>query len=484
MCKSWVENEFENIDLGDQRLQKRLSIICQRFAESPQSPINHACSNWPETKAAYRFFQNKNVSYKEILKSHQQATLLRAAGHDYILAIQDTSYFNYSNHFKTMGLGTISKFDGKNKKDIAVKGLIVHTSLAATVDGLVLGVLDQNIYSRLPRSQEKQALKEKSHGAVFPIQEKESYKWIQALENTVRAFGQKANRVVTVCDREADIYDLFARADQLNTHVLIRAMQNRVVNRESPYSQATGEKLYDLLNKQKTLGRIEIKIPKQTNKPERKALCEVSACKFTLNPSEHHFNRKDILPKNMPVYAIHVKEINALSLKDAIDWKLLTNLAVTSFEEALEKIKWYCIRWRIEIWHKILKSGLQVEDCRLTTAPRLIRYLSVMSIVAWRIFWITLVARAFPEDSCLLFLNDIEWKVLYRKFNKKNKEHKQFPAKPPSMSQAVSWIAQLGGFLARKNDKLPGNTHIWRGLKKFTIMIETVAEMNDFVGNS
>ena len=134
----------------------------------------------------------------------------------------------------------------------------------------------------------------------------------------------------------------------------------------------------------------------------------------------------------------------------------------------MEKIKWYCLRWRIEVFHKVLKSGLKVEDCRLSTADRLIRYLSIMSIVAWRIFWITLVARTSPECSCSIFLKEFEWKILYYKFHK----NKQLPKQPPSLKQSIKWIAMLGGFLARKGDNDPGIIHVWRGLKKLAIMIE------------
>jgi hypothetical protein len=479
MDDNWVRNEFKILDLGDRRLNKRIETICKRFADAPLSPINNACDNWAETKAAYRFFQNEKVDYREITRSHQTATVQRARANEYTLAIQDTTFMNYTPHSETTGLGVISKHDGINKKDIETKGLVMHSTIAAATDGLVLGVIDQNIYSRLPISNKKRKLKKKTHDTSLSIKEKESYKWVQALENTVAAYGEKARQVVTVADREADIYDLFLRVDQLNTNALIRAMQNRTVNRESPYSK-TGEKLWDLLDNTTPLGTIDIVIPKQAKRPQRTAHCDVTVCKFTLNPSEHHYNRKEALVKDIPLYAIHVNEIDPQPDEDAIDWKLLTNLVVTTLEDALEKIKWYCLRWRIETWHKILKSGLKVEECRLSKAERLIRYLSVMSIVAWRIFWITLISRSVPEASCLIFLNDIEWKILYKKFNK----NKSIPNTPPTITQAVCWIAQLGGFLARKNDGYPGNTHIWRGMKKFTTMIETVMEMKNFVGNS
>jgi hypothetical protein len=180
----------------------------------------------------------------------------------------------------------------------------------------------------------------------------------------------------------------------------------------------------------------------------------------------------------LKIHAIYVSEIKTPEGCFPIDWMLLYNLPINNFEDALEKIRWYCLRWRIEVFHKVLKSGLKVEDCRLSTADRLIRYLTLMSIVAWRIFWITLVARAAPNASCLLFLSNTEWKILFSKRHR----NKKIPEQPPSVEEVVRWIAQLGGFLARKGDKSPGITHIWRGLKKFTDLIEGVNIARDICG--
>ena len=130
------------------------------------------------------------------------------------------------------------------------------------------------------------------------------------------------------------------------------------------------------------------------------------------------------------------------------------------------------------IFHKILKSGFHVEDCRLGTADRLIRYLALMSIVTWRIFWLTHVARVAPETCCLIFLNDFEWKILFRTV----KRDEAFPGRTPSMKETVGWISQLGGFLARKKDKEPGITHLWRGLKKFAAILEGVEIAKDIYG--
>ncbi len=232
------------------------------------------------------------------------------------------------------------------------------------------------------------------------------------------------------------------------------------------------------MKKKKVQGVIKVMIPEQEKKPARLATCLVRFSEFKLTPPRNHIKlRTEELPA-LSLYAIHVTEKNSSKGVDPIDWMLLINLPVFNYEEALEKIKWYCLRWRIEVLHKILKSGLKVEDCRLSTAERLIRYLALMTIVAWRIFWVTLVARVAPNVSCLLFLNDMEWKILFSKFNSQNK----IPERAPSVKECVNWIAQLGGFLARKSDKDPGITHIWRGLKKFENILEGVELARNIYG--
>lgn len=467
MDENWALKEFDSAKLGDTRLNNRLSILADRFAKSPVSPINQACENWAETKAAYRFFKNDNVSYKEITKSHIETTTERCSEFSTVLAIQDTTYFNYTKHSETKGLGILTKNKGKYKDNNTV-GLIMHSTLAVSTEGVPLGIIDQKIYSRAEQSKKKETLT-KSEKEKLPIVEKESYRWLESLKNTHNKFNTKSSsNIVTVCDRESDIYDFFCVAKNLDSSVLVRANYNRKVNKKSNFSHITGEKLWSLLRSKKCKGVIKIQVPKQKNKPDRVATCEIKFCDYKLTAPNNHID-SNIQPK-LKMYAIYVYEKECPADIEPIEWMLITNIPITKIEQAFEKIEWYCLRWRIETWHKIIKSGLKVEDCRLSDAERLFRYLAVMSIVAWRIFWITLVARVAPEVSCYLFLSDLEWKILFTKFKKNN----EYPKNPPTTMQCVRWIAQLGGFLARKGDGDPGITHIWRGLKKFEDILEGV----------
>lgn len=467
--QAWATKELNLADLGDERLKERLIQLAGAFFKSPESPINQAFGSWADVKAAYRFFSNAKIEDKKIMDSHSQATKTRCKTEDTVLAIQDTSYFNYTSHPQTVGLGPLNSHRGLNVKKLVASGLIMHTSFAVSKEGLPLGILEQKISSREDISAEIKELKRKTHNTVFPIEERESNKWLASLKSTQQLFRGERTKLITICDREADIYEFFKLASELDAKLIVRARHDRRVNKSSPFSRTTGEALWKLLKSEKVVAELEVQIPKAEKQVARKATCEVRFREVVISPTAYNMkNQTDLLPL-LGLKAIYVAEKNPpAEVAEPLDWMLLTNLEVNTTEDTLDIIKKYSLRWRIEVFHKILKSGLKVEDCRLSTAERLSRYLSLMSIVAWRIFWLTLIERNIPDVSCLFLFSDVEWKILFVNFNPKSK----IPNKPPSIRQCIRWIAQLGGFLARKGDKEPGITHIWRGLKKLANLIE------------
>lgn len=439
----------------------------------PESSINQACGRWSETKAAYRFFQNENVSVAGILSAHVKRTVERAKNYTTILAIQDTSYISYTGHTKTTGLCKLTSRMGTHSK-IEGTGLIMHTTLAATPEGLPLGMLDQKIDSRKPVPEKIKELKKKSHGNAIPIESKESIRWLESLQESCKHFKAKNTRIVTICDREGDMYDFFELAHHIGAPVLVRAAQDRVINKVKRYSKKKSQKLWSVVENFPCQGTISIKIPARNNKPSRVATLEVRFGEFTMNLPRNNFkSRKENISKkglvtNLTLNAVYVVEKNPPSGEEALEWMLLTNLFVNNFDEAVEKIRWYCLRWKIEIFHKILKSGFLVEECRLGTAARLRRYLTVTSVIACRIFFITLIGRTNPDLPCTFLLFEEEWKILYSKIYKT----KSYPDNVPTIKDAIRLIAQLGGFLGRKNDGNPGPITLWRGWRRLSDLVE------------
>lgn len=463
----WANTEFEQADFGDQRLTNRLIKLADNLASLPECSINQACGNWGETKAAYRFFQNESISESEILKAHIAKTVERSKGYKKILDIQDTCYMTYTSHKKTSGLGMINKEGGVFKK-LSTEGLIMHTSFAVTTEGLPLGILDQKIYARPELPEELKALKKKSHGNGVSIEEKESMRWIESLIKSNDAMDSTGTEVITVCDREADMYDFFAAAYHNKSLVLVRAAQNRKINQLHSHSRHKNETLWNFIKSLSSQGQIQVEVPKKNNQISRVATLDLHFGSFIMNPPRNNIrNRAEELP-DVNLQVIYVIEKHPPKGAEALEWVLLTNLLIKNFNQAIEKVRWYCLRWRIETFHKILKSGLRVEDCRLGTAKRLMRYLTVMSVIAWRIFLITLIGRTSPNASCTILLTETEWKVLFAKIHKTL----AYPKTPPSIKETTRWIAQLGGFLGRKGDGDPGPITIWRGLKRLNDLVE------------
>jgi hypothetical protein len=304
---SWAAEEFAEVKLGDKRLDARLVKLCDRFSDAPESPINQACLDWAETKAAYRFFQNKKIQVDNMLAAHRDKTAQRAKEHKTILAIQDTSYFVYTNHPKTEGLGKMSMKKGKNVKKIYSNGLIMHTCLAVTTKGLPLGLLDQKIFTRELR--EKDSKKVKPH-ANLPIEEKESYRWIESLENTKEVTG--AARVITVCDREADLYDFFLRSHQIGAPALVRANADRTINRKSRYAEKNVEKLWEHMRKQSDAGSYVLEIAKRSKtkhtkeRKARTAIVSVRFGSFTLNPPRNNIRHSTEKLLDIEMCAVYV----------------------------------------------------------------------------------------------------------------------------------------------------------------------------------
>lgn len=442
----WIKKEFQTVDLGDQRLNRRLIKVAKALYEQPERSINGAIADWASTKAAYRLFDHPNVDSQALFEPHRKQTLGRVQSRKRALAIQDTTYLNFSNLDCIEGLGNI----GKPPRGVqSLQGLVMHQTLAVDPDGhpegLPLGILSQEIWSRLAR------------------EKKESHKWSDALvEGPINGC-----ELIYVADREAHIFEFMKAVLDRNHQFLIRCK-----TAETLAYDAISEKhqtLQDHLQEAPELGGITVEVHAQRKKMVRgnkniSVLAQSREAKLTVRAKT-----LELLPRDKKKYgsfnltAIWVREINPPSDQDVVDWILLSSLPAENLEQVLEKVHWYKMRWHIENFHKVLKSGCQIERSRLEHVDRLKPYVTLMSILAWRLYWMSRVGRLDKQLSCALVLSPQEWKALYLKINKKKP-----PQTPPTLQQAMIWIAQLGGFNARKSDGYPGAQSIWRGWIRLT----------------
>jgi hypothetical protein len=427
-----VEKECASAEFGDARLEKRLVKVLRSLFRSPQASIPEAASSWPNVKAAYRFLNNPKVTHEAILASHREATEARFHEEEVILAVQDTAVLNYTHHQGTEGLGPVTRYPMS-------RGMLVHTTLAFTPDGVPLGIIHQQAWVR----------KEEEHGKKHarherPLTEKESEKWFKALEEIREARSRIECAIVTVGDREADIYELFETAKDMP--VLIRAAANRTLS--------SGRRLWGHLSSQPVETIIKVTIPKRKGAPERVIEAELRFAEVEIAPP----TRKEGLP---PV------RLNAIYVRgDEVSWMLLTNLPIASTDDALRYVRYYGCRFSIEVFHKILKSGCRIEERQLKTYEGLTRCLALYSIIAWRIMCATMLGRSCPALPCTVMLKDDEWKALVCYME----DRKTPPRAPPSLGEAVVLIAKLGGFLGRRGDGHPGVTVLWKGMRQLQLL--------------
>jgi hypothetical protein len=439
---SWVVNEFSNAPLSDERMIKRLIRIADSAFSSPASSIPSACQSYSATRAAYRFFNNKRVKPEAILMTHREQTIERMRKHKTVLVIQDTTSLDYRTHPATKGLGNYSSSN-------TALGLKLHTAFAVTEEGVPLGILESHVWARDPKEFGKHHTRDERH-----ISDKESQRWLDTLNLSLRDVPQHID-AVTVCDREADIYEFLSEAVTQQRQLLVRVSQNRLIKEE-------GRKLFDEIESKPTCGYITVDTPRDAEgkRPPRNATLSVKFCSVTIKRTRRVVNSKSL--PSLKINLVLAKETNPPNGVQPIHWLLLTTLPVENFEQAIEKIAWYKQRWKIERYHYVLKSGCKVEELQLESAEGLQNAIAVYSVVAWKLLWLKYESENEPELSCDIILEKHEWQALCCVINRVSIP----PAQPPTLKEATLMIAKLGGFLGRKGDGNPGVKVIWRGLRR------------------
>jgi Transposase Tn5 dimerisation domain/Transposase DNA-binding len=415
------------------------------LAEHPGESIPQASQSASESQSIYRFWGNQRVKPKQILASHRPSVVSRANQQSVVLAIQDTTDLDFSGLKQTTGLGFTCQ--------TPQQGIKVHSCMAVSGAGEPLGLLHQHTWSRSQRAGKRGEYRKKA------TCDKESQRWLDTLTAAEKNIDPSVC-VVHMGDREADIYDLFVAPRRSNSELLIRSAHNRKVQHELDY-------LIPTIEQAPVLGQQTIELERNPKRAARSATLSVRGMQVTIEVPRHHKAPKACQPVTLNILLVE-ETIPPIEDKP-IHWLLLTTLAIDSFEQAWQCVRWYSLRWLIERFHFTLKSGCRIEQLQLETAARLLNALATYSIVAWRLMWLTYRARLAPDDSCATVLQSVEWKLLRRKFEPKNRSKR-----PPTLCQAVRWIAQLGGFLARSGDGDPGLKTLWRGMGVLHHLLEGV----------
>ena len=448
----WAEEEFGRCRLSAP-LTQRLMTMARDFWSRPMADIPEACQSASKMQAAYRFLSNEDVEFETLLQPHYAATEQRISDvgeGSVVLVPQDTTTVNYTALKTADGLGPIgTTVDG-------AQGLHLHSSLAMTVQGVPLGFVDAQCWARDPKEFGKKAKR-----AALPIEDKESYRWIKSYQAV--AAVQKRNpqvQLVSVGDREADIYELFAEAlrDPAGPGLLVRAVHDRKVQDEQ-------RRLFDTVQAQPIAGHQSIHLPRQKNRPAREAKLAIRFAAVTLCPPK---SKPGLAP--LAVQMVFAQEVDPPAQVEPIEWALLTTIKVGNFEQACEKLAWYTQRWGIEVFHRTLKSGCRVEDRQLGHGDHLQACLAIDMVIAWRIHHMTKLGREVPDLPAEAYFDRDECDVLIARERRDLKRPIDAPA--PTLYEAIRMIAKLGGFIGRKSDGEPGTETLWRGLLRLDGMTE------------
>ena len=436
-AESWAGNEFAGAPLGDARLSAR--------GGQGTLPAHHQPAD-------------SEVSVEHILAPHRERTLQRMGSESTVLCVQDTTSLSFTRRGQTQGLGVI----GSNQTGALARGLHLHTTLAVNPDGVPLGVLRAGFDAPPPPDPEATGPKAR--------EEKKSYRWVEGLHDCAQAAQRlPETRVVCTMDREADFLDLFVeqRAHAPHVELLVRAKVNRVVAKDpTPEGDKLVRRLFDQVRNAPArgtctveVGRLSARVKASKQAPKNTRPARLAQTTLRYEPVALP------CPQAAPValWMVHAREERPPAKTEPLEWFVLTTVPVRSADDATRILQWYALRWRIEDYFRILKSGCKVEELQHHSAERLERAIAIKMVVGWRIQLMVRLGREVPELPSELLFSDGELRVLATFARSRKLPH------PERLGDAVALVARLGGWLGRTRDP-PGAQLMWHGYTQLVAM--------------
>ncbi|ELL2068272.1 IS4 family transposase, partial [Salmonella enterica] len=433
-------------------------------SHSPSESIPVSCRTWSETKAAYRCFSSDKVTADKIMAPHKEKIIERTQQFERVLVLQDTTELNYSGQKKKQGVGP--------RRHEAERDLFIHPQLVISESGVCLGIYDDYQWFRKELKTQKQSRKEITNDSLHKkhISEKETGRWIEGYKkSTELANCCPDTQVISVSDREGDIYDLFECAEKKNGIKADWLVRMKCIKRATMNISGYRDNL--LLNERVMQicpqQIVEFTLPEGRGQPSRKVQQELRLARLTLHPPTGRRGKLRCSPVTVTV--LLAMEINPPENVKPLTWWLMSSVSPDELTEPAQLIQWYLLRWQIEVFFKILKSGCQVEKLQLETFERTRNCLALYLIIAWRILYISSLYKVEPEGTSTLIFEKKEWEYLWILV-----ENTPPPEDIPSIRTSVLMLARLGGYLARKNDSPPGPKSIWSGLMRLMLSINAI----------
>ena len=441
LTEHWTQEEMDGVSLGDERLNQRAQrMLRQRWAR-PAHSFCRSFDNAAEAKGAYQLLENPRVEINlaSLLTPHQQRTARRMAAERAVIVAQDTTGLSYNTLQQTTGLGPIGERHSR--------GLFLHSLQAFRLDGIPLGSPWAELWARAPESDTARRNEQS-------FDEKESGRWIRALQQASALARQMPQTQVVVCaDREGDIYELYdqKQAAPVNVHLLVRGQHDRCLH--------DGSRLLESLARLPVGGTLKVKVPPRQGRAARTAKLELRWREVEISPPAV------ALKKSWPalkLYALWAREVEAPSGAEPVDWLLLSTWPVETLKMACRLVRWYSLRWSIECWHKVLKVVCGVEKRQMKTAQALERAVALDMIIAFRALLLNRLGKEHPDLAAELFYTSDELEVL----EVKKKESGRYTQSPKlTVLQANILVAMLAGFWGRAGDGHPGAQVLAEGLR-------------------
>lgn len=461
-----IADELKSIDLGDERLNKRSKHLLEALSKNPEASINAASDGWGDTAAAYRFFDNPAVAPEAILEPHRQATFERMREHPVALLVQDTSEFDFTKH---------PPKDARCLNRAERFGLYAHVHLAVTPAKLNLGVVGLDYWDRDPQS-----LGKSDERAALPIEDKESFRWLQGYRLAcAAAAAAPLTQVVSVADREADIYDIFLEAQMPDAgpraEFIVRARVERsTLERDPAAGKAAYCKVREEVAAAPVLTTRSIELVETPKRAARIAHLEIRVLTVQVKPP----HARSSLP-SVTLNVVLAQEVGGPGDGADVSWLLLTSLPIATAADALTVVDYYAARWTVEIFFRTLKTGCRVEDIQLETQARLKNCLAMYAIIAWRVLFVTYLNRVCPTLPCTAVFTPSEWQSVWRVVTKK-----PLPKTPPPLAEMMRLLTQLGGYNNRAGEDPSGPQPIWIGLRRMADFAEAWRTFGNDVGTS
>jgi hypothetical protein len=445
MEESWARTEMAGVEVWDQRCRRSLERICEQVLARPEESFSAACGPGLR-QAGSRIFGAEQMSGEKLLAGHVAQTAQRCGEQAEVVVAQDTTDVNYTTHQGTRGLGPINANPHS-------RGLLLHTTLALTPDGVPLGLLSQESWARDPAMFGTAAQRR-----TRPVAEKESQKWLTGLHRVAEALPANP-QVVLVQDREADVFAFLAAPRPAHIGLIVRVCQPRRVEVEVG-GEGRARNVFEAARQAPVFGQLRVQVPRKPGQPEREARLEIAASAVVVKAPHRH--TVDVPAAAQALWVVRATEVDPPAGCTPIEWILLTTLAVDSFTAACRCVQYYTLRWRVERFHYTLKQGCTVERLQFAEAHTLQNALALYSIVAWRLLWLTYTARQQPQAPATAVLPPLELQVL-----------EQATQTPVTTAQAaIRALAQLGGFPTNPSAQEPGVKVLWRGLRRLEAMVE------------